>query len=65
MRCKFDQDIISWKPLNAAAMIYVGVEELIPAAQQDEGIKTDVATIGCMLEFASDDFIRYFRLTEG
>lgn len=36
----------------AGAMIYVVVEELIPEAQQGEGIKTDVATIGCMLGFA-------------
>jgi ZIP family zinc transporter len=37
----------------AGAMIYVVVEELIPEAQQgDDGTKTDIATIGCMLGFA-------------
>ena len=36
----------------AGAMVYVVVEELIPEAQHDEGIKTDVATIGCLLGFA-------------
>jgi ZIP family zinc transporter len=37
----------------AGAMIYVVVEELIPEAQQGEGItRTDVATIGCMIGFA-------------
>ncbi|NLO36548.1 MAG: ZIP family metal transporter [Clostridiaceae bacterium] len=36
----------------AGAMIYVVVEELIPEAQQDAGIKTDVATVGCLLGFA-------------
>lgn len=37
----------------AGAMIYVVVEELIPEAQQGEGnVKTDIATIGCMLGFA-------------
>ncbi|MBF8983407.1 ZIP family metal transporter [Lutibacter sp. B2] len=36
----------------AGAMIYVVVEELIPEAQQGEGsIKTDIATIGCMVGF--------------
>lgn len=36
----------------AGAMIYVVVEELIPAAQSEQGgAKTDVATIGCMLGF--------------
>lgn len=35
----------------AGAMIYVVVEELIPEAQQNEGVKTDVATIGAMLGF--------------
>jgi len=35
----------------AGAMIYVVVEELIPEAQQDKN--TDVATIGCMLGFAT------------
>ncbi len=36
----------------AGAMIYVVVEELIPEAQQGEGaMKTDIATIGCMLGF--------------
>jgi ZIP family zinc transporter len=37
----------------AGAMIYVVVEELIPEAQQGEdGRKTDIATLGCMLGFA-------------
>lgn len=36
----------------AGAMIYVVVEELIPEAQQGEGIRTDVATMGCMIGFA-------------
>jgi ZIP family zinc transporter len=37
----------------AGAMIYVVVEELIPEAQQGGGsMKTDIATIGCMLGFA-------------
>jgi len=36
----------------AGAMIYVVVEELIPEAQQGEGISTDVATIGCLIGFA-------------
>jgi len=37
----------------AGAMIYVVVEELIPEAQQgDDGTKTDIATLGCMLGFA-------------
>ncbi len=36
----------------AGAMIYVVVEELIPEAQQGDGpIKTDIATIGCMVGF--------------
>jgi len=35
----------------AGAMIYVVVEELIPAAQQ-EGSSTDVSTIGCLIGFA-------------
>lgn len=36
----------------AGAMIYVVVEELIPEAQQGEGtMKTDIATIGCMIGF--------------
>ncbi|MFT9495277.1 ZIP family metal transporter [Anaerosolibacter sp.] len=38
----------------AGAMIYVVVEELIPEAQHEEGVmKTDIATIGCMLGFAA------------
>jgi ZIP family zinc transporter len=51
--------VIAMRPLlpyalafAAGAMIYVVVEELIPEAQQGEGNKTDVATIGCMLGFA-------------
>ncbi len=37
----------------AGAMIYVVVEELIPESQQNGGaIKTDIATIGCMLGFS-------------
>lgn len=51
--------VISMRPLlpyalsfAAGAMIYVVVEELIPEAQQGEGaIKTDIATIGCMIGF--------------
>ncbi|WP_425448252.1 ZIP family metal transporter [Dethiothermospora halolimnae] len=36
----------------AGAMIYVVVEELIPEGQSNEGaVKTDIATIGCMLGF--------------
>jgi ZIP family zinc transporter len=52
--------VISMRPIlpyalsfAAGAMIYVVVEELIPEAQQGDGsVKTDVATIGCMLGFA-------------
>lgn len=51
--------VISMRPLlpfaltfAAGAMIYVVVEELIPEAQQGEGsMKTDIATIGCMIGF--------------
>lgn len=51
--------VISMRPIlpyalafAAGAMIYVVVEELIPECQQKEGgIKTDIATIGCMLGF--------------
>ncbi|MEJ8554250.1 ZIP family metal transporter [Tepidibacter sp. Z1-5] len=51
--------IIGMRPLlpyalafAAGAMIYVVVEELIPEAQQgEEHIRTDIATIGCMIGF--------------
>lgn len=52
--------VIAMRPLlpyalafAAGAMIYVVVEELIPEAQHGEGfIKSDIATIGCMIGFA-------------
>lgn len=51
--------VISMRPIlpyalafAAGAMIYVVVEELIPESQQGEGaMKTDIATIGCMVGF--------------
>lgn len=51
--------VISMRPIlpyalafAAGAMIYVVVEELIPESQQGEGaMKTDIATIGCMIGF--------------
>lgn len=51
--------VISLRPIlsyalafAAGAMIYVVVEELIPESQQGEGaMKTDIATIGCMVGF--------------
>lgn len=52
--------VIAMRPLlpyalafAAGAMIYVVVEELIPEAQQGEGMShSDIATIGCLLGFA-------------